>query len=439
MKAKAPHTGRLARTAVLGLATARVGAAHLKRAGPAGAGVQDAQAQAAAHEAEMGRILFQALSQLRGTALKVSQVLSMEATFLPPGVRAELARACHQVMPLNRALVGQVFRRAFGCEPQALFQHFESQAFAAASLGQVHRARLPDGTPVVVKVQYPGMAASMDTDMRLIQTVLMGLRRSGTLRVPDEGVVTHTLAEIQAQLALEVDYLHEARQLDWFATHAAFEGMVFPQVVADLTRTTVLTQSALEGLHLEAWLKTQPSQAQRDHCGQQLWDWFWHCALKVGHIQADVHPGNVLFLPDGRLGLLDFGCTRALSVRFQQGLLASWTAFVREPAPELALLTAYRALGLVSPHLTMAAFESEVMPGVRPLLRWATEPLRASRFDFAGKSSMPVPEPEVHRRLTACMMDMPVEMLSFDRAWMGLMHILKQMGACVWTRGWESF
>ena len=162
-----PRTGRLARGTITGIAAARIGMAQL------GHRVRTPSAQAQAdHEAALGRILFGALGQLRGSALKVSQLLSMHPGLLPDGVRQELARAHHQAPPLNRALVGRVFRQAFGQEPEALFLRFEPRAFAAASLGQVHRAELAGHGAVAVKVQYPGIASTIASDMRLLRTTL---------------------------------------------------------------------------------------------------------------------------------------------------------------------------------------------------------------------------------------------------------------------------
>lgn len=165
-----PSTGRLSRSAIAGMAVARAGLAHLGH--KAQSLTRDAKQQAQArtgHEAELGRILFSALNQLKGTALKASQLMSMELGFLPEGMRQELARAHYQVTPLNRALVVKVIRQEFGQDSHVLFQHFEPQAFAAASLGQVHAARLLDGEAVAVKLQYPGMAASIGSDMRMLR------------------------------------------------------------------------------------------------------------------------------------------------------------------------------------------------------------------------------------------------------------------------------
>ena len=149
-----PRTGRLSRGAIAGMAVARAGLAHLGHKAQSLTRDEAQQEQArTAHEAELGRILFAALNQLKGTALKASQLMSMELGFLPEGMRQELARAHYQVTPLNRAVVIKVMRQELGGDPHTLFRHFEPQAFAAASLGQVHAATLNSGEAVAVKLQ----------------------------------------------------------------------------------------------------------------------------------------------------------------------------------------------------------------------------------------------------------------------------------------------
>lgn len=359
-------------------------------------------------------MLFQTLGQLRGTALKAAQLLSMDTTLLPPGIRQELAKACHQALPLNRALVGRVFRQALGAEPESLFAQFESQAFAAASLGQVHRATLsgPDGAqPVAVKVQYPGIAATIASDMRLLRVSLQALGQ-GVLPLPAWPVVEQALQEIDATLRREVDYLHEAQELQWFATHAAMEGVHIPLPIASHTRTQVLTLQHLPGLHLHEWLATQPPQAVRNVAGQRLWDWFLHCAFQLGRIHADLHPGNVLFLPDGQIGLLDFGCTRRLSLPFRTEVRRAWSALL-EPGTDACARTvfhAYQSLGLISANLKPTAFAQDALPLLAPMQAWQVEPFARmeaqSMFDFSSKTPPPSPplrsKPSLHATLQTC-------------------------------------
>lgn len=220
---RAPGTRKLARSAIVGVATARAGAAQLRRRLS-----RDPSPQARAeHEAKIGRIVFAALSQMRGTALKAAQVLSLDAELLPAGVRAELAKSTHRVTPLNRALVGRVFRAAFGCEPEALFRTFTHPAFAAASLGQVHRAVMDDGAEVAVKVQYPGIAATIDSDIGLLRAAL-GRIGLGLMPMPDPPIVARVLDEIERQLHEEVDYLLEAGRQRAFSALARPDDIVLP-------------------------------------------------------------------------------------------------------------------------------------------------------------------------------------------------------------------
>lgn len=428
---KAPRTGRLARSVLVGTTAARVGAKavrHRLRASPSKE-VEDE------HEAEIGRMIFAAVTQLRGTALKAAQMLSMDAGVLPEGIRTQLARASHQAMPLNRALVSRAFRQAFGQEPQALYASFDPDAFAAASLGQVHRARLDDGTEVAVKVQYPGIAETIDSDLRLLRTSLRAIGRE-RLGLPPDELIDQMLAEVRTQLAQEVDYLYEAEQQAWFIEHARHADIVMPQVVPALTCKTVLTQQSLQGLHLDASLRLGPSQATRDRQAQALFDWFVDCAFERGHIHADMHLGNLLFLDDGRVGVLDFGCTRKLTAPFVRGLARSWLTWLRQGSGvSSALLANYRELGVAGLGLGLKDFEQSVLPKIAPVLDWATQAFATERFEFSGKTPFPTPSFDGRSQHPASFIArLPPELLSFDRAWFGLMHLLTRLQGQVDTR-----
>ncbi|RQO81042.1 AarF/ABC1/UbiB kinase family protein [Acidovorax sp. FJL06] len=428
--ARAPRTGRLARGTITGLAAARIGMAQL------GHRVRTPSVAAQAeHEAALGRILFGALGQLRGSALKVSQLLSMHPGLLPDGVRQELARAHHQAPPLNRALVGRVFRQAFGQEPEALFDHFEPTAFAAASLGQVHRAQLAGHGTVAVKVQYPGIAATIASDMQLMRTALRALAHTD-LPLPADAVVNGVMHEIEATLLREVDYLQEAEQLQWFAQHAARPGVAMARPLLSHTRAQVLTQQHLPGQHLQAWLATQPPQAQRDQAGQHLWDWFMHCIFALGRVHADPHPGNFLFSADGTVGVLDFGCTRSLSGGFRHQVTQAWSALLRpaaDPLRDAQVLQAYQALGLARADLDLATYTHALAPALAEMQAWQIEPFTQAVFDFGRKTPPPLTAPQHQRMLGRHLAQVPGEMPAFERMWMGLMHLLTQLGARVRT------
>ena len=444
-RAALPRNGRLARGAIASVAAARVGLAQLghKAKSLTRDNAQAAPAQAA-HEAELGRILFAALNQLKGTALKASQLLSMELGFLPEAMRQELARAHYQVTPLNRALVIKVLRQELGPGfdqgPQRRFQHVELHAFAAASLGQVHAARLASGETVAVKLQYPGMAASMASDMRMLRSLLQGLASPladsvvGTADVlPRVAVIDRVMADIALKLAEELDYAQEAQALQWFGQHLTLPGLVIPQPLPACSTARVLTMQHLQGLHLAEWLQTQPSQSARDHYGQLLFDTFMHCTFALHRVQADPHPGNYLFMPDGQLGLLDFGCTRVLANDFCQVIQVAWSALVRSPVDTAAVLDAYRSIGLISPALTQHEFCSQLMPALADLQAWQVLPFRQAVYDFAQHPPYPPRSAEHHRVALQHLQTVPPDLPYFDRAYLGLTQLLRALSARVRT------
>jgi predicted unusual protein kinase regulating ubiquinone biosynthesis (AarF/ABC1/UbiB family) len=427
------RTGALARAGITGLAVAQAGVAHLghrARRRPAEDALDTHQAK---HEAELGRILFRALNQLKGTALKASQILSMQAGFLPESMRQELARGFHQATPLNRALVHKVFRQEFSQSAEQLFQRFDSQAFAAASLGQVHHAELHGGERVVVKLQYPGIAASIASDMRMIRTLLQGLRL-GTGVLPGAAIVERVMNDIEHKLAEEVDYRHEAEQLRWFGAHAP-AAIIVPQPVATHSTQRVLTMQAITGQHLDAWLATRPTQQARNHAGQLLFDWFLHSVFGWRRLHADPHPGNFLFRSDGQLGVLDFGCTKPVSPAFAEAIACAWNLLLDRPTDErcAALRQTYAGLGLISPDLSAADFEQQLMPALAPLQAWQVEPFRAKRFDFTKRSPYPPMAVEQSRTVARFMTGIPEEMPYFERTLLGVNHMLVAMGAEVST------
>ncbi|MDO8039581.1 AarF/ABC1/UbiB kinase family protein [Janthinobacterium sp. SUN137] len=428
-----PRTGRLSRGAIVGMAVARAGLTHLGHKAKSITCDEAKMDQARmAHEAELGRILFAALNQLKGTALKASQLLSMELGFLPEGVRQELARAHYQVTPLNRALVIKVMRQEFGQDPQALFQQFEPVAFAAASLGQVHAAIMADGLAVAVKLQYPGMADSIGSDMRMLRSLLQALgERSDMLLKAD--IIARMMDDIEQKLAEELDYLHEAQTMQWFAQHLTLPGLVVPQPVMGRTTRRVLTMQRLPGLHLNEWLLTEPDQNARDQAGQLLFDTFFHCTFVLHCLQADPHPGNYLFMPDGRLGLLDFGCTRALDADFCQALSALWSAQLRDPADHRAMQQAYRDLGLIGPHLNEQDFCQLLLPAMAERHAWQKLPFTVEVYDFTHHPPYPRPSAEHHRQALRHLQSLPEELPYVDRAYLGLIQLLKTLGARVRT------
>lgn len=427
----APRTGRVARAAVASGTLVRMGAAQLVHgAQTLVSPVADAEAQRTAQEERLGRILFEGLNQLKGTALKAAQLLSLDTGLLPEKLRAQLARAHHQVTPLNRAHVHKLLTEELGAPAQQLFARFEPQAFAAASLGQVHQALSHDGQQLAVKLQYPGMAAAVHSDLNLLRRVLGPMARAAGVGLPDPELVDQLLNDIETTVLQELDYGQEAQALQWFGQRLTRPGLVVPQPHLPLCSGRVLSMHLLAGDHLAPWLAGGPNQADRDRVGQLLLESFWD-GLALGRIQADPHPGNYRVLPGPALGLLDFGRTLTLSRSLLNQVGHVWLGWLHHD--DAAVFEGYRALGMVAPEVSVQRFRSDIAPALAPFMQWHMQPWQTDIFDFSRMGPPPPLDRSMQSQAGALLRSMPSELPFLDRACLGLVHMLRDLGARVHT------
>ncbi len=287
--------------------------------------------------------MFSELVRLRGTALKMAQGLSMEPGLLPEQFSRIMAQAQYEVPPMGPALVRRTVEQGLGRSPEEAFAAFGPHAVAAASLGQVHEGRLHDGRRVAIKVQYPNVRESIDADLRMVRTI------AG--RFIDVVTLDPYLEEVRDRMMEETDYRAECAQLSFFARqYGDVPGIVTPNCIPELTSERVLTMTWVDGLHLRAFLATDPDQDTKNAFGQLLWD-FVHEQIAADHltVHADAHPGNFLFREDGTLGVLDFGCVKTFPRAFRDDLIALYRA--RMAADEAGMLAAYERLDILGPGL----------------------------------------------------------------------------------------
>ena len=440
-QAKHPPTSKLKRSTLTGLAAAKVGLNHVgfktKNLFSSTEKIEQSQKR---HEEKIGKIIFSVLSQLRGTALKVSQLLSQEADILPETVREQLKTACHQVPPINRALIRKQIVQELGKAPNQIFEGFNSQAFAAASIGQVHRAKTEDDQLIAVKIQYPGIGATIESDLKMIEKLFWTLSKTSNL-MPRQSVIDQAMQEMKARLTEEVDYHIEAENLKYFRLHTSIEEIVIPEVIDSLSSKRVLTLEMLEGVHLDEWLANSPSQEERNHYGQLLFDFFWFSYFKLQTINADLHPGNFLFMPEGKLGVLDFGCVRKLSQdfvkNFAQMLPEVVNVFYKGGSSE-GLFKTYHELQFIEKDVTIEAFDRDIVPYLKPYALWFGEAYAETSFNFKNKIPCPgTPNMESSVALKY-LKGMYNEQFCFDRAHLGLMNLLTQIGAEIKT-DWQRF
>jgi len=320
----------------------KIGANYARYLSRRAIGTDKSTARAALHSSN-AEDLFAELSKLRGTALKMAQGLSMEPGFLPDQFATVLAKAQYEVPAMGPALVRRLVTQAFGHPPEEVFKTFDATAMAAASLGQVHRATLKDGRDVVVKVQYPNVRESVDSDLRIVR----GLAG----RFLDFGLIDPYLQEVRDRMMEETDYVQEGRNIDAFAERFEGTDIVIPEWIPEMTTERVITMTHVSGVHLKEFLLDDPPQEQKDHFGQMLWDTV-HAQVAADHltVHADAHPGNFLFMDDGRLGILDFGCVKQFPRDFRDHLIALYRA--RMAGDHEAQLQAYRDLEMVPDDLS---------------------------------------------------------------------------------------
>jgi predicted unusual protein kinase regulating ubiquinone biosynthesis (AarF/ABC1/UbiB family) len=256
------------------------------------------------------RQIREELQTLKGPVMKLGQMLSTQSSLLTPEALDELAALQMHAPGMHPTLARAQFKSSLGREPDEVFREFEPEPFAAASLGQVHRAITQTGEIVAVKIQYPGIRKAVENDFKLLRSAAIAGRISG--HIPKT-----LLDEIETRIVLETDYLQEGRNLDAFREHLKpLPHVHVPRVWGDLTTDRVLTMSCLEGKHLGDWLARNPSAALRNLVGSRLFELFYFQVLRVGMLHADPHPGNYLFSESGEIGLVDFGCVKEVAPAF---------------------------------------------------------------------------------------------------------------------------
>jgi predicted unusual protein kinase regulating ubiquinone biosynthesis (AarF/ABC1/UbiB family) len=314
-------TGRTRRMLSVGRLTTSVGGSYLWHAlkRPFRSTSRTEEALLETHIRNAQRVVARS-KELRGAFLKLTQMLSMRADLFPAEALEVLSVVQSQVPPMPWSRVRQVLVDALGAPPEKAFRHVEPEAFAAASLGQVHRATTRTGRPVAVKVQYPGVADTVRQDVRNVRGLLRiftGIARD-VLRqdVDPEAIAT----ELEARLDEELDYRVEARNIECFRTLLADDAeVVIPRVHPRLSAERVLTMDLLDGYPLQDVMAPGVDPDLQDWVGVKLYTLLWRQVLEFGVLHTDPHPGNYLVTHHPRLGLLDFGSVRVFEPAIRQG------------------------------------------------------------------------------------------------------------------------
>ncbi len=275
-----------------------------------------------ARDRELGALLTGQLDQMKGLAMKLGQIVSYMDVPLPPSVQQQLTRLQTGVQGLDEPQTRAALRRALGADFEARLDAFDVHPIAAASIGQVHRARV-GGQQIALKLQYPSVAEGFGQDLGAMDRIAS--LASLATAVDGRAIVR----ELGARLSEECDYLREAALQRAFGRAFADDPHVHvPRVVASLTTATTLATTWADGDGFEQ--ACQAPQPLRDEHARTLVRFSYRSLLELATVQADPHPGNFLFGPGPRVTFLDFGCVRTFEPEFVTGLRAMIRALHRQ-------------------------------------------------------------------------------------------------------------
>ena len=254
--------------------------------------------------------IYSGLKQLKGSALKVAQMLSTEKSLLPQAYVDKFSLAQFSVPPLSPPLVIKTFKKYFGNHPNQIFDKFDSNSVNAASIGQVHKAELR-GKKLAVKIQYPGVADSIKSDLSLVKPIAI---KMFNIKGKDSDKY---FQEVEDKLVEETNYDLEISQSKEIAKSCAhIPNLLFPEYYEDYSSDRIITMDFMKGEHLSVFTKHNNDKKKSNQLGQALWDFYMFQIHILKKVHADPHPGNFLINEDAQLIALDFGCMKSIPNNF---------------------------------------------------------------------------------------------------------------------------
>ncbi|MFN3640483.1 MAG: ABC1 kinase family protein, partial [Flavobacterium sp.] len=254
--------------------------------------------------------IYDGLKELKGSALKVAQMLSMDKSVMPRAYVEKFSLAQFSVPPLSAPLVKKTFKNYFGKYPNEIYDSFTPDSIHAASIGQVHRAT-KNGKNFAVKIQYPGVAESISSDLALVKPFAM---KMFNIKGKDS---EKYFKEVENKLLEETDYELELNQGRFIAEACQhIENLIFPSYYPELSNQKVLTMDWMTGQHLSEFAKTNTNPETGNKVGQAMWDFYMFQMHVLKQVHADPHPGNFLVNDDGQLIAIDFGCVKQVPDEF---------------------------------------------------------------------------------------------------------------------------
>lgn len=360
------------------------------------------------------------LGEMKGAVMKVGQIASQTQDFLPKEFSEALQTLQKEAPPMPFEVILEQVEAELGKPVGELFEYFQEKPYAAASIGQVHRARLHDGTDVIVKVQYPGVDESCDSDLKQLR---MALRLGGLLKMPKESV-DQLFGEIRERLKEELDYENEARNIELFRDfHKHQSWVVIPAVIPDHSSRRVLTMELVEGDHVSKVTPDRYSQETINLIGHRIFTTMADQLFRFQCIHGDPHAGNFAYRPDGSIIMYDFGCVKKLKPEIVESYRKALIAAIEED---------YQALDR---HLISLGARVESQPAVDEdyYAMWRDILIQPFAYDEPYDYS----ESELHKHVASQTRTVfkyleyfkpPVESIFIDRMIAGHYWMLKRLG-----------
>ncbi len=375
--------------------------------------------------------IYDSLSTLKGSALKVAQMLSMDKNVLPAAYQKKFTMAQYSAPPLSYPLVVKSFKKFFGKAPEEIFDTFTRNAVNAASMGQVHQATKGDKT-FAVKIQYPGIAESVSSDLRMVRPMATRL-----LRINPRDLEQY-IGEVESKLLEETDYALELeRSIAISKACGHIQHLVFPNYYPEYSGDKILTMDWIKGQHLKEFLLTNPTQEVRNRIGQVLWDFYDYQVHTLKLVHADPHPGNFIVTPSQELGIIDFGCVKEIPEDFYQAYFKLLNADILKTPDHLEAL--FYELDFVSDK-DNASEKKLFMEVFTRMIQLLGRPFNVDQFDFGddtyfktifqtGEQVSAMKEFRNSRTARG-----PRHALYINRTYFGLYNILNELKAVVQTR-----
>jgi len=318
--------------------------------------------------------IYKSLSELKGSALKIAQMLSMDKNVLPRSYVDKFTQSQYNAPPLSGPLIVRTFTKQLGKSPEKIFDKFNASSTHAASIGQVHEAML-NGKKLAIKIQYPGVAHSISCDLKLVKPFafrLLGM---------SEKELNIYVAEVEERLLEETDYELEVRRSIQFSEACKnLNNIVFPTYYPEYSGKRIITMDWIKGKHLKEFLKTNPSQELKNKIGQALWDFYNFQQHELRAVHADPHPGNFLITEDQKLGVIDFGCIKELPDDFYDPFFSLVSAGILQDKAKT--IDAFRKLDMIFKTDTPAQVEF-YYKAYKEMISLFARPYLDEVFDFS--------------------------------------------------------